>query len=130
MTKLTSYQAYRAMYNFMGELYDTMDNDTLGAVLESLRIRRETGFPVNKSLKQSWESLALRSGLDQFSEKEAWGLMEEFLRGIGQSLDDLQMDKVISYVALNENNAEVREIWSEMVEIAAGEEDEWPFNEK
>jgi hypothetical protein len=125
MTKLTSYQAYRAMYNFMGELYDTMDNDTLGAVLESLRIKRETGLPVNKNLKNDWEKLAARSGLAVFDSGEAWKLMEEFLRGIGQALDSLQMDKVISYIALNENNRAVRATWEEMVEIAAGEEEEW-----
>lgn len=126
MTTLTSYQTYRAMYNFMGELYDSMDNDTLGAVLESLRIKRETGLPVNKTLKRDWENLVIRSGRDAFTSQEAWKIMEEFLRGIGQALDSLQMDKVISYVALNENNKEVRSTWEEMVEIAAGEAEEWP----
>ena len=125
MTKLTSYQAYRAMYNFMCELYDSMDNDTLGAVLESLRIKRETGLPVNKNIKNDWEKLVTRSGLQNFSPKDAWDLMEEFLRGIGQALDSLPMDKVISYVSLHENDKETQATWAEMVEIAAGEDEDW-----
>lgn len=129
MTQLTSYQAYRAMYNFMGEIYDSMDNDTLGAVLESLRIKRETGLPVNKNLKNDWEKLVARSGLDRFGANDAWKLMEEFLRGIGQSLDSLQMDKVITYVSLRENDRETRALWDEMVEIAAGEEEDWNAGE-
>lgn len=122
---LTPFQAYRAMYRFLSEVYDMLDNDTLGALLNALTLEK-SGLPKNKRLKDDWTQLCTSSGRQEFTAKESWYLMEEFLRAVALATDTFQMEKLVSYVSLHENDAEAQSSWNESVSWATGQETGWP----
>lgn len=113
------------MYRFLSEVYDTLDNDTLGALLNALTIEKN-GLPKNKQLKDDWTRLCASSGRLEFNATESWYLMEEFLRAAALAVDTFSMDKLISYVSLHENDPGAQSMWNESVTWAAEQETDWP----
>lgn len=105
------------MYEFLGEFYDTVQNDTLGAVLESLRIDRKTKLPVNPAMKADWLATIKMAGLEgnDLTSEQAYGLMAEFLRNMNTLISTTGLDKVISWISLNEHNKAVRLNWEECI---------------
>lgn len=126
MNQLSPLQAYLSMYEFLGELYDTVQNDTLGAVLESLRIDRRTKLPVNPEMKTDWLATIRLAGLDaqQLSSDQVYDLMAEFLRTMSARIMAPGLEKVISYIALNEHNQAVRRSWEEAIRLVIEKEDQ------
>ena len=122
--ELSPLQSYLAMYEFLGELYDTVQNDTLGAVLESLRIDRKTKLPVNPAMKTDWLATIRMAGLEgkPLTSGQAYDLMAEFLRNMSTQIVATGLEKVISHIALNEHNKAVRMNWEECVERALEED--------
>jgi len=117
MNTLSPLQAYLSMYEFLGEFYDTVQNDTLGAVLESLRIDRKTKLPVNPAMKADWLATIKMAGLEgnDLTSEQAYGLMAEFLRNMNTLISTTGLDKVISWISLNEHNKAVRLNWEECI---------------
>ena len=113
------------MYRFLSEVYDTLDNDTLGALLNALTLEKN-GLPKNRQLKDDWTKLCTSSGRQEFTAKEGWYLMEEFLRAVAMAADTFQMDKLVSYVSLHENDPDVQAMWTESTTWAEEQETDWP----
>jgi|GEM_PF-2837931 len=124
--ELTAFEAYTAMYEFLGELYDTVLNDTLGAALESMRIKRDTNLPVNPAMMKDWLEITGEKDMENgaFSADAAYALMAEFLRKLSSKIGVTGLKEVISYISLNEHNKAVRSSWEEAIGLALEKYDE------
>lgn len=127
MEQMTPYQGYVAMYEFLGSLYDTVHNDTLGALLESMRPRPGEKTPVNPGLKSMWLStikLSKKTG-QPISGRDAYELMCEFLRSISIQVAAPGLPEVISWIALHEHDPQANSDWTEAVAKAQQSKDGW-----
>lgn len=124
---ITPFQAYAATFEFLGDLYDTVHNDTLGALLESMRLRRETRLPVNPGMKELWlETVQIHSGdKQQLSPEDGYAVMAEFIRELGLQIPPPGLQDVIAWIALHEHDARMWQTWQEAIEKAVGNYDEW-----
>lgn len=126
MQQLTPFQAYAATFEFLGELYDTMHNDTLGALLESMRLRRDTGLPVNAGMKELWlETVQIHGDMQLLTPEDAYAVMAEFIRELGLQIPPPGLQDVISWIALHEHDAQMWQTWEETITKAIGKYDEW-----
>jgi hypothetical protein len=126
MQQITPFQAYVSAYEFLGELYDTVHNDTLGALLESMRLRRETRLPVNPGMKALWlETVQIHGDMQLLTPEDAYAIMTEFVRELGLQIPPPGLQDVISWLCLHEHDAEMWQTWQETIGKAIGKYDEW-----
>jgi hypothetical protein len=111
---ISPFYAYAATYEFLGQYYDAVHNDMLGALLESMRLKRETRLPVNPAMRMEWLALVPVN----VTAEEGYALMGEFLRKLSLKIEIDGLQDVIAYISLNEHNPEVQKIWEESLEAA------------
>lgn len=124
---LTAFNTYTTAYEFLGQYYDTVQNDTLGAVLAGMRLQRETKLPVNPAMQQEWLATAGTPAMKDgaFTKQQAYDLMAEFLRRISAQIGPPGLTEAIVFVALHEHDAGTQERWEEAIELARGKYREW-----
>jgi hypothetical protein len=118
--------SYAATFEFLGELYDTVHNDTLGALLESMRLRPDTGMPVNPGMKELWlETVQIHGEPQLLTPEDAYAVMTEFVRELGLQIPPPGLQNVISWLSLHEHDAEMWQTWQDTIVKAVAKYKDW-----